>query len=80
MRRGSTSDGEALQELADGQHSTEDAGSHVVRLFAERQRERRALYAFVFVDAVAAFYSVVRDPLCGPERCGAHRTLPGVWP
>ena len=45
-----------------------EAGSHVVRLFAERQRERKASYALVFVDAVAAFYSVVRDALWGPFR------------
>ena len=45
-----------------------ETGSHVVRLFAERQRERKASYALVFVDAVAAFYSVVRDALWGPFR------------
>ena len=45
-----------------------ETGSHVVRLFAERQRERTASYALVFVDAVAEFYSVVRDALRGPSR------------
>ena len=42
-----------------------ETGSHVVRLFAERQRERKASYALVFVDAVDAFCSVVRDALWG---------------
>ena len=45
-----------------------ETGSHVARLFAERQRECKASYALVFVDAVAAFYSVVRDALWGPSR------------
>ena len=45
-----------------------ETGSHVVRLFAERQRERRAAYTLVFVDAVAAFYTVVCDALWGPFR------------
>ena len=59
-----------------------ETGSHVVRLFAERQRETRASYALVFVDAVATFYSVVRDALWGPSRTlrGSRGTLPGVWP
>ena len=45
-----------------------ETGSHVVRLFAERHRKRRASYALVFMDAVAAFYNVVRDALRGPFR------------
>ena len=45
-----------------------ETGSHVARLFAESQRERKASYALVFVDAVAAFYSVVRDAWWGPSR------------
>ena len=40
-----------------------ETGSHIVRPFAERQRERKATYASVFLDAVAAFCSVVRDAL-----------------
>ena len=51
----------------------------MVKRFSERQRERRASYAFVFVDAVAAFYSVVRDALWGPSRT-LRGTREGIWP
>ena len=59
-KKDGTADGGAVQELAGGRHSMKSAetGSHIARLFAERQRERKASYALVFVDAIAAFYSV----------------------
>ena len=60
--------GVALQELADGRHFTRIGGDWVAR------RERKASYALVFVDAVATFYSVVRDTLWGP-----FRTLRFKW-
>ena len=67
VRRDGTANGEALQKLADGRHPTEVGGDRVA-LRGEGSASDGLRTPIVFVDAAAAFCSVLRDALWGRSR------------